>query len=584
MNKTITMNLSGIIFHIEEDAYEMLNKYLSTIKGYFRDSEGRDEIMSDIESRIAEMLQEKVNQTKQAVLRMDVENVIAMMGKPEDFAGDNQHSDNNNEPYEKESRTAEGRRRRVFRDPDDKILGGVCSGIANYFNFDPLWLRAAFAVSFFVFGSGLLLYIILCIIIPKAKTTAEKLEMRGEKVDVNNIGKAVHDEFEDFKKNMKDFGNEVGSKENRDRIRTSTEKTADFLKDLFLNIAKVIGTIFSTILTIFAVIFMIILLGTAFGMNFIHISEMGQDHSYSIYDISDKLFPADMSIQYLIVGALLFFGIPLLGIIYAGIKLLFGIKNNNKIVKYTFNTLWLIGLGILIYVGMRTYQDCSVEATVKQKIELQQNDTLYLSVKNLESLVQLDEDGGSRYRVGNLNWSELDNSNDELFYEQPVRFDIEQSETDQFQLILSKYACGETKTAAQIRAKGITYGLSQTDSLIEFEPQFNTPKNDKWRGQEARLSLKMPLNKVVYLSKSMEHIIFNISNINQAIDYDMVNRRWIMTRQGLACIDCDNLQTVEVHDTVVPVHPSAPEAPPEVAPAPAPTSKKYFFSEPVTFK
>jgi phage shock protein PspC (stress-responsive transcriptional regulator) len=164
------MNLSGIIFHIEEDAYEMLNKYLSTIKGYFKDSEGRDEIMSDIEARIAEMLQEKVNNTKQAVLKMDVENVIALMGKPEEFAGENAETPKN-ESSQDEERTSGGKKsRRVFRDPDDKILGGVCSGIASYFGFDPIWLRGAFAVSFFVFGSGLILYIILCIIIPKAKT------------------------------------------------------------------------------------------------------------------------------------------------------------------------------------------------------------------------------------------------------------------------------------------------------------------------------------------------------------------------------------------------------------------------------
>lgn len=578
MNKTITMNLSGIIFHIEEDAYEMLNKYLSTIKGYFKDSEGRDEIMSDIESRIAEMLQEKVSQTKQAVLKMDVESVIAVMGKPEDFAGENPNSDSR-EPYEKENRSTDGRRRRVFRDPDDKILGGVCSGIANYFNFDPLWLRAAFAVSFFVFGSGLLLYIILCIIIPKAKTTAEKLEMRGEKVDVNNIGKAVNDEFEDFKKKMKEFGNEVNSKENRDRIRTSTEKTTDFIKDVFYNMFKIIASIFSTIIVILAVIFMILLLGSAFGMNFIHISEMGQDHAYSIYDLSDKLFPADMSIHYLVIGSLLFFGIPLLAIIYSGIKLLFGIKNNNKIVKYTFNILWLTGVGLLIYVGSRTYQDCSSEATVKQKIDIQQKDTLFLSVKNIERLVQPDGDRQSHYRIGNLNWREYDNSKDELYFDQPVRFDIEQSESNEFELILSKTAWGADKGEAQIRAKNISYSLNQTDSLIEFEPQFLISKNDKWRGQEARLTLKMPLNKVVYLSKSMEHIIFDIANINQAIDHDMVNRRWVMTRQGLACLDCDNLQTIEISDTLIPVPPA-----PEPAPLHAPPAKKYFTDEPVTFK
>lgn len=138
MNKTITMNLSGIIFHIEEDAYEMLNKYLSTIKGYFHDSEGRDEIMNDIESRIAEMLQEKVSTTKQAVLKMDVESVIAVMGKPEDFAGESAENAKNESKTEANAPFEGNKRRRVFRDPDDAVVSGVCSGISNYFDLDPI--------------------------------------------------------------------------------------------------------------------------------------------------------------------------------------------------------------------------------------------------------------------------------------------------------------------------------------------------------------------------------------------------------------------------------------------------------------
>jgi phage shock protein PspC (stress-responsive transcriptional regulator) len=583
------MNLSGIIFHIEEDAYEMLNKYLSTIKGYFRDSEGRDEIMSDIESRIAEMLQEKVNKTKQAVLLMDVENVIALMGKPEDFAGSAETSENKAESSQEGRSSSSGqakRRRRVFRDPDDKIIGGVCSGIANYFNFDPLWLRGLFAVSFFLFGSGFLLYIILMIIIPKAKTTAEKLEMRGEKVDVNNIGKAVNEEFEDFKNRMKEFGDEVSSKENRDRIKTSTGRTIDFVADVFYNIVKVIAKIFAVFIVIIAVLFMVGLLGSMFGMNFIHINEMGNNYSYSIYDLSGKLFPEDMSIYYLVVGALLFLGIPLLAIIYAGIKLLFGIRNNNKVVKYTFNTLWLIGLGLLIYVGMRTLQVFSEEATVKQKIEISPRDTLYLSVKSFDKLLKQDEDSESHYKVGNLKWSYYDNSQDELYYEHPVSFDIEQSETNELQLILTKSAHGENKSEAQLRAKNISYMLTQTDSLIEFEPQFHTPKDDKWRGQEAKLTLKLPLNQVIYLNKSMQRIIFNIANINNAIDYDMVNRRWIMTKQGLRCIDCEDLQTLDFdeHDTLDPHDLHDMPAPHALEPPPPPSAKKYFFPEAVTFE
>ncbi|MGQ0828740.1 MAG: PspC domain-containing protein [Bacteroidota bacterium] len=559
MNRTITMNLSGIIFHIEEGAYEKLNKYLATIKGYFASSEGRDEIMNDIEARIAEMLQEKVSTSKQAVLMADVDSVIEVMGKPEDFAGDTANAGNSkNTTGEKFTST---KRRRVFRDPDDKTLGGVCSGISKYFDFDPIWLRGAFVVGVLFFGSGLLLYIILWIIIPLAKTTAEKLEMQGEKVDVNNIGKAVNEEFDDLKKRMKDLGDEVGSKENRERFRTSTQKAVDFTGNVFYNFFKVVGKVIATILVIIAVFLMIILLGLLFGsMNMVHIHNIGNDVSFSLYDLTGKFFPPDMSIEFLIIGLLLVIGIPLLSIIYYGIKLLFGIKHKNKMVKYTLNILWWVGLGFLIYIATLTIKDFSEETTVKHNIELKQKDTLFLSVKNVEKYIDKDYHRRSNFRIGNLKWSYLENyDEDNLSIHYPVTFDIVESETDSLRLILIKSARGQNKKEAQFRAKNIQYSLSQTDSLIEFEPSFGLDQTDKWRGQEVRIILKVPQNNVIYLNRGMEHIIFDIDNVNDALDSDMINRRWIMTKQGLQCIDCENLKTIYQPEGI-PVHPPPPPA------------------------
>jgi len=207
MKKTVTINLSGIIFHIDEDAHDKLSDYLSKIKSCFSGSEGKDEIMADIEARIAEIFQEKIGKSKEVIAIADVEEVIAVMGKPEDYM------EGNGDEGEEKSKTApdEGsyRRKRIFRDPDDNVLGGVCSGIAAYFNFDPIWLRIAFAVAFFVFGTGFLLYILLWIVIPEAKTTAEKLEMRGEKVDISNIEKSIKEELEKLKKKFSDLKNEA---------------------------------------------------------------------------------------------------------------------------------------------------------------------------------------------------------------------------------------------------------------------------------------------------------------------------------------------------------------------------------------
>ena len=171
MNKTVTTNIGGFIFHIDDIAYEKLSQYLNTIKGYFKQSEGRDEIIGDIEARIAEMFREKTGNTKQVVTMKDVDEVIAVMGQPEAFAGEGDASGSYSESTSSAADTASARkrRRRIFRDPDEKILGGVCSGISSYFNIDPIILRGIFAISFFVFGSGFLLYLILWIIIPKAR-------------------------------------------------------------------------------------------------------------------------------------------------------------------------------------------------------------------------------------------------------------------------------------------------------------------------------------------------------------------------------------------------------------------------------
>ena len=177
MKKTVTVNIGGTVFHIDEDAFELLHKYLETIKAHFHTSDGKDEITSDIEARIAELFTEKLKLGKQAISIEDVQEAIAIMGKPEEFGGGEANAPKE-EPFQHSYTYT---KRRVYRNPDDKVVGGVCSGISAYLDIDPLWIRLLFAVMFFGFGSGFLLYIILYIIIPEAKTTAEKLEMRDRK-------------------------------------------------------------------------------------------------------------------------------------------------------------------------------------------------------------------------------------------------------------------------------------------------------------------------------------------------------------------------------------------------------------------
>lgn len=572
MNRTITMNLSGIIFHIEEDAYEKLNKYLSAIKGYFQNSDGRDEILNDIEARIAEMLQEKVSSSKQAVLMADVDSVISAMGKPEDFAGDDVHSENadNAKSSDENKNTYTGqRRRRVFRDTDNKMISGVCAGIANYFDFDPIWLRGAFAISFFVFGSGFLLYVVLWMIMPEAKTTAEKLEMRGEKVDVNNIGKAVNEEFEDFKKRMKNFGDEVKSPENKERIKTSAQKAGEFVKDVLYNIITIFAKVMAVLFVIIGIILMVALLATLFGRG--TISMYGSPDAslhFSLYELSSAILPNDMPIGYFVAGIILFLGIPLLSIIYAGVKYLFGIKQKNKIVKYTANTLWLCGLGLLMYVGFQLANDFSEQASVKQKTELIQPKTgiFYLDAKPLNE-EDINITYHQRHRIHFGNWIMISKDENKFRLAYPT-LNIVKSETDSFELVVIKTASGFDKKEAGTRAKNINYVINQADSSLKFNSYYDIDIADKLHAQDVKLILKVPVGKTIFLSERMKKIIFDIDNVNDALDNDMVNRKWIMTRRGLECIDCEGLDNVE-HTPIPP------------APAPAPpviTSNRKTYS------
>jgi len=562
MNKTVTMNLGGIIFHIEEDAYERLSNYLKSIKGYFKNSESSDEIMSDIEARIAEMLQEKVSTAKQAVLMSDIEDVIKIMGKPEDFADGNTESDNSqNQTKEENKHQQEYKRRRLFRDPDDKILGGVCSGIANHFDIDPIWLRGAFAVSFFIFGSGLLLYIILLLIIPKAKTTAEKLEMRGEKIDINNIGKTVTEEFEDLKKRMKNFGDDVASPKNKEKMKHSAERAGEFITDAAKYALGVLRKIFAVGLIIFGVTLMIILLASIFGADLIHINTDDYEFSYSFYDFANAFLPDSLPIELTVVGLLLFLGLPVLSMIYSGIRFLFGIKYRNKIVGYTTTILWFCGLALLIYVGVEVQNNFSESATNKETTILfpTKCDTLFLSV-NKNNMYGIEENSYDNFdsQIKTDDWLILKQDNELIKLGYP-KLEIEKSETDSIELVIIKTARGISQKEAAYRAKNTEYVFHQTDSLLSFEPYFNIDENNKWGNQKVKIILKLPLNKIIYLDKSMKDIIYNIENIHDIYTGDMLNRRWIMTKNGLTCMDCLGLEKYN-GDSIAPP-PLPPTAP-----------------------
>ena len=173
MKKTFTINISGIIFHIDDDAYNKLNSYIANIKRHFNNFEGKEEVIADIESRIAEILQTKLSDTKEVIVVADVDEVISTMGEPAEFTEDESEE---NQYYT----TYSASYKRLYRDAENKIIGGVASGIGAYLHVDPVWIRLLFILLVFT-SLGVPIYIILWIAVPEALSPSERLQMKGEK-------------------------------------------------------------------------------------------------------------------------------------------------------------------------------------------------------------------------------------------------------------------------------------------------------------------------------------------------------------------------------------------------------------------
>jgi phage shock protein PspC (stress-responsive transcriptional regulator) len=194
MKITLSINLGGYSFNIDEDAYGELKRYLKNLEIHFAGEESSAEILSDIESRMAELFRAKLTLYKQVITIEDVNSTISVLGTPEDIS-------------DKEGRSAKDKfsspgYHRMYRDTDHRMIGGVCAGMGSYWNMDP-WIVRLIFVGMTIFGGlGLLIYLILYIVLPEAKTTSQKIEMKGEPVNIHNIKDSVKKEFDAVKKNM----------------------------------------------------------------------------------------------------------------------------------------------------------------------------------------------------------------------------------------------------------------------------------------------------------------------------------------------------------------------------------------------
>ncbi len=527
MNQTVTVNISGIVFHIEVDAYEELKKYLNKIKSYFKNSEGCDEIMTDIEARIAELFSEKITSDNQVINSNDVEEVVGIMGKPEQYLDEDeeeqqQKEQNSSNQKRKPYRTA----KKLFRDPDERMIGGVASGIAAYFGINPIWVRLGFALTV---SFGFVTYFILWAIIPEAKTASDKLQMKGDDVNIDNIGKTFKDEATKISDDLKKNGQQYGKK-----AESILEGFFSFLLQIFNGIFKVLGKVFGVLFIIVGTFWLVGLVGMLIGSETIFSITSDGIFSIESSDFFNLIFVSENQFHMAMVGIMLAVGIPIITLLYAGVRLLFKIKTHYSIGLGLF-IFWIIGVAMCGMIGIRMATELTQDESVNDvEVISDEIDDFYISANT-------DENPGEGILEDRYSIISLD---EDSIYINDIKLNIYKSKTDSMELKVIKSSSGKSRKDATNNAKMISYGYAINDSSIFLNNFLATIKENKIRGQQVRMKLYLPVGKSIYLDRSLKRILYGIENVTNTWDYDMLEEKWVMLEDGLTCLDCDDIDGV----------------------------------------
>jgi len=357
MKKTLSVNLGGSVYHIDEDAYQDLMDYLQDVKRHLGHDASSEEVLNDIEQRISELFSQWMQGLREVITTADVEKVIGILGRPEQFDSSETGATNESGPEEgkkestrtRQEEKASGPHRRLYRDSENAILGGVCSGLAYYLNVSAVLIRLLLFLLIWFGGTGFLAYFIFWLIIPEAKTSAQRLEMQGEDVTIDNIEKKVREEYEKVKDRADGF---VKSNHFQQNVRSAGNGFLEFIrvcfKVLFAFIAGVIGL--ASLAALVSIIIAVIVLFTV-GVHF-------------IAPWPDQFLPIQQALMnpssgiWMILGLVLVLGIPFIAIF----RMLFGrvlnLKTSPQWQIWAGFIFWFIGLGLCIFSSVFLMNEC----------------------------------------------------------------------------------------------------------------------------------------------------------------------------------------------------------------------------------
>ncbi len=490
MKKTVNANIGGMVFTINEDAFDALSVYLNTLRKFFKESEGSDEIMEDIEVRIAEILKEHMG--KRVVVDMsDVEVVKSTIGYPQDFETpeSEEESQKANKKHAESGKKQIYLGKRLYRNPDDKILGGVCSGLGAYFGIDPVWIRLAFVIATVVFGTGFWLYIILWIIIPEAKTPTEKLQMRGEPVNVDNIKQTFSEEFEGVKERVQNLASEAQSWVRDEKKKDTVKGFIDNLGSLIRGLLRALSQFVFITLSVLAIILLSLLVFSLLTSSTVM--------AVSLPLLQQYLFTSSWQMWLIVIGGILVFLIPVIWLIirlFASGRMS---KRARNILDISTAVAWGIAIWMIIPAALSLAYDFNERAVVRESHDLNpSSDTLYVELR--------DEAFIADRVIFDDSWMKIHSKDLDIVGDTLIIHDFELrksiSPDSLFHLDIIYSARGKNRYDARKRARAININYQLIGNRLIIEPYFDLG-NEPYRMQSVRAKIEVPQGKTVIVNR-----------------------------------------------------------------------------------
>ena len=515
MNKTVNINLASTFFHIDENAYQILERYLRKLKEGFKDTAGGEEILQDIEARIAELFQDLKTNPDYVINTADVEKVIGIMGEPETVLSE-----------EDINTSQEKIHRKLYRDPEDKYIGGIAAGLGHYFKIDATWIRLIWLfLGLFSGGVFTLIYILFWILVPLAKTTGDLLRMKGEPVNIATIKKKIKEEFDDVTTKIKDLDYEKAGS----TLKKKSKNFFQFLENLIRKIPSII-------LKLIGLLFLLISISSIFAL-FIG--------SFVLLGLGNLLLPlqfVDLGVfpdSFWRIALILVVLIPFIFLFSLGIRLLRGVSSRiGSVSRLVLFSLWIIAIGALVFTGTNQIRKNSITATQTtiHELAIEHEDTLRVSL-----FINEIKPNSWKFKKNNpLNaLSRRIEKSQKL-----VTLSIKSNKLSSTSLEIKASAKGADEKKAQQAVEQLTYRWEQEGDILFLDDQIKNQPLSGFQTKNIEMTLLLKEGQIIALDESLRKVLsYPVENNQNWNSRSTAGYLWKMGPQELICLDCPTNQS-----------------------------------------